>query len=44
MEEYKTATGRIMTDAELDALAAEAERGYEFPDGEPNSGMMHWRP
>jgi hypothetical protein len=30
-----TKTGRVLTDADLNALADEAERGYDLPDGEP---------
>ncbi len=29
----RTKTGRVLTDNDLDGLAAEAERGYEFDDG-----------
>lgn len=30
MAEYRTRTGKVLTEADLDALAEEAERGYEI--------------
>lgn len=35
--EIRTKTGRILTDADIEALADEAERGYDLP---PNDGSV----
>jgi hypothetical protein len=47
---YRTRSGRILTEEELDALAAEAERGYDVeeltrrkatPDPPPAQSVEH---
>lgn len=43
--EYRTRTGRVLTDADLEAMAAEAERGYDLParSGRPEDPSPEFR-
>lgn len=36
---YRTKTGRVLTDADIEALAAEAERGYDVSHLHPRKGL-----
>lgn len=38
---YRTATGRMLTDADIEALADEAEQGYDLSD--PKHPTFHER-
>lgn len=46
-DEYRTKTGRVLTDADIQALADEAEQGYDVSDLGPNranpENLVRWR-
>ena len=39
MSDYITKTGKLLTEAEIEALADEAERGYDVSQMDPNSAI-----